>query len=95
MPQGNGNVPSTSKFFSGKRFPLATLSNREDQMFFLEPSLLVGRLFVPAAFDPCGLEDIVWSRPTMPQRAFTQVSVYVEAQGYMRVEMLSRGGGAR
>jgi hypothetical protein len=31
----------------------------------------------------------------MPQRAFTEVSVYVEAQGDMRVEMLSRGGGGR
>jgi hypothetical protein len=63
--------PSTSRFFSGNRLPLATVSNREDQMFFLEPSLLVGRLFAPAAFDPgFKLEDIV-SSPTMPQRAFT------------------------
>lgn len=44
-------------------------------MFFLEPSLLVGRLLVPATFDPgFGLEDIV-SSPTMPQRAFTLPSV--------------------
>lgn len=30
-------------FFSGRRFPLATLSSMDDQIFFLFPSLLVGR----------------------------------------------------
>lgn len=41
-------------------------------MFFLEPSLLVGRLFVPVLDAGFGLDkDIVWSSPTMPQRAFT------------------------
>jgi len=37
--------PKINKFFSGKRFPFATLSNMDDQMFFLGPSLLDGRLF--------------------------------------------------
>lgn len=37
--------PRINKFFSGKRFPLATLSNMDDQIFFLGPSLLDGRLF--------------------------------------------------
>lgn len=27
------SIPSTNRFFSGRRFPLATLSNREDQIF--------------------------------------------------------------
>ena len=35
------------RFFSGKRFPLATLSNIEDQIFFFGPSLLDGRLLFP------------------------------------------------
>lgn len=42
-------------------------------MFCLEPSLLEGRLLEPPALDPgFGLDkDIVWSSPTMPQRACT------------------------
>lgn len=40
-------------------------------MFFLEPSLLVGRLLVFPGF---GLEGIV-SSPTVPQRAFTLPNV--------------------
>lgn len=42
-------------------------------MFFLEPSLLEGRLLTPGAFDPgFGLdEDIVWSGHTMPHRTCT------------------------
>lgn len=54
------SIPNTKRFFSGKRFPLATPSSSEDHMFFL-PSLLVGRLLSrPAALDPrFGLEDIV------------------------------------
>lgn len=65
-------APRIKRFFSGKRFPLATPSSSEDQMFFLEPSLLVGRLLLllllVADFEPrFGLDDIVWSSPTMPQ----------------------------
>lgn len=39
--------PSINKFFSGRRFPFATLSSMDDQMFFLGPSLLDGRLLFP------------------------------------------------
>ena len=40
--------PNINRFFSGNRFPLATPSSIEFQMFFFGPSLLVGRLFVCA-----------------------------------------------
>lgn len=70
--RGVCHEPRMSKFFSGKRFPLATLSSNDDQIFFFEPSLLVGRLLVPDALVPrFGLDDIVRSRATMPQRACT------------------------
>ena len=39
--------PKIKRFFSGKRFPLAALSSIDDQMFFLGPSLLDGRLLFP------------------------------------------------
>jgi hypothetical protein len=65
-------------------------------MFFLEPSLLVGRLFVPVVLDPgFGLDkDIVWSSPTVPQRASTLpfcLSVPLQRGRNLRVEIL--GGG--
>lgn len=66
--RGVNHIPKIKRFFSGRRFPLATLSSSDDQMFFFEPSLLVGRLFAPGALDPrVGLEDIVCSSPTMRQ----------------------------
>lgn len=70
---GESHEPRIRRFFSGKRFPLATPSSREDQIF-LEPSLLDGRLLDPGAdFEPrFGLDEaIVWSGSTMPQGAET------------------------
>ena len=39
--------PNINRFFSGSRFPCATLSSMDDQIFFLGPSLLDGRLLCP------------------------------------------------
>lgn len=56
--------PKISRFFSGSRFPLATLSSIEDQMFFLAPSLLDGRL--PDLWRECWLKvDSRCPIPTM------------------------------
>lgn len=41
------SVPNISRFFSGKRFPVAALSSIDDQMFFFGPSLLDCRLLFP------------------------------------------------
>lgn len=41
-----GCKPRINRFFSGSRFPFATLSSIEDQIFFLVPSLLDGRLLL-------------------------------------------------
>ena len=38
------NEPNISKLFSGNRFPLATPSSIDDQIFFAAPSLLAGLL---------------------------------------------------
>lgn len=47
IAQREHGEPSIRRFFSGKRFPLATLSSIDDQIFFLGPSLLDGRLLFP------------------------------------------------
>jgi hypothetical protein len=66
--RGASHEPKINRFFSGRRFPFATPSSSDDQIFFFEPSLLVGRLLAPGALDPrVGLEDIVCSSPTMRQ----------------------------
>jgi hypothetical protein len=57
------NIPSTIIFFSGNLFPLATLSNIEDQIFFLLPSLLDGRL--PGPPESCVPVDIRDPIPTI------------------------------
>lgn len=63
-------------------------------MFFLEPSLLVGRLLVPAAFAGFGLEDIV-SSPTMPQRAFTLPNVCLYRTAEILCAWKCGGGGGK
>lgn len=59
-------VPSTIMFFSGSRFPLATLSNMEDHMFCLLPSLLDGRLpGPPECWVPIDIRDPI---PTISRK---------------------------
>jgi hypothetical protein len=59
IEKGEYCEPSIRRFFSGKRFPFATLSSIDDQIFFLGPSLLDGRLLVPEpALRPGLLLDI-------------------------------------
>lgn len=41
---GGRGVPKTNKLFSGNRLPLETPSSMEDHMFFLDSSLLRGRV---------------------------------------------------
>jgi hypothetical protein len=71
------SAPNIKRFFSGKRFPFATLSSMDDQMFFLGPSLLDGRLLFPDIMSKIDPAQPVLTIPT--SRGFYQSSDLLNA----------------